>query len=440
MAILPQPYLFSWKDCKDLGDLERFQLVIANMPDQHLIDQLKKERGTGRNDNPVEAMWNSILAGIVYEHPSIESLRRELSRNAQLREMCGFNPLLGHEAVPSKSAYSRFLVTLIRKQELIDDMFNQLVRSVQQELPDLGKKIAFDGKALPSLSPGAAKEGGKDRRSESDADWGVKKYKGVKQDGTPWEKVKSWFGFRLHLIVDANYELPIAFDVTKASISEQPTIRDLFDRLADLHPELVETCEYAMGDRGYDSVETINKLWSEYAIKPIIDIRKMWKDKETRLLDSGKHENITYDQDGTVFCHCPVSGEISRMAYGGFEKDRESQKFLCPAMHYGITCPGAKQCPLFNKSLRIPLNENRRIFTQVARCSYKWKTLYKTRTSVERVNSRLDVSFGFEKHYIRGLSKMKLWSGLALSVMLAIALGRIRQKQTDLMRSLIRAA
>jgi len=29
---------------------------------------------------------NSILAGIVYEHPSIESLRRELSRNAQLRE------------------------------------------------------------------------------------------------------------------------------------------------------------------------------------------------------------------------------------------------------------------------------------------------------------------------------------------------------------------
>jgi hypothetical protein len=57
---------------------------------------------------PIEAVWNAILAGIVFEHVSIESLRRELKRNAQLRELCGFNPLLGAHAIPSKSAYSRF--------------------------------------------------------------------------------------------------------------------------------------------------------------------------------------------------------------------------------------------------------------------------------------------------------------------------------------------
>ena len=61
-------------------------------------------------------MWNSILAGIVYEHTSIESLRRELSRNAQLREMCGFNPILGAESVPSKSSYNRFLSKLVGKR------------------------------------------------------------------------------------------------------------------------------------------------------------------------------------------------------------------------------------------------------------------------------------------------------------------------------------
>jgi hypothetical protein len=26
-------------------------------------------------------------------------------------------------------------------------------------------------------------------------------------DGTAWQKVVSWFGYRLHLIVDTNYEL-----------------------------------------------------------------------------------------------------------------------------------------------------------------------------------------------------------------------------------------
>jgi len=65
---------------------------------------------------------------------------------------------------------------------------------------------------------------------------------------------------------------------------------------------------------------------------------------------------------------------------------------------------------------------------------------YKKRTSVERVNSRLDVSFGFEHHYIRGLKKMKVRCGIALCVMLAMALGRAKQKRLDLIRSLIKVA
>ena len=94
---------------------------------------------------------------------------------------------------------------------------------------------------------------------------------------------------------------------------------------------------------------------------------------------------------------------------------------------------------LFKKSIRIPLKEDHRIFTPVARSSHKWETLYDKRTSVERVNSRIDVSFGFERHYIRGLSKMRLRCGLALSVMLAIAVGRLRQNRLELMRSLVKA-
>ena len=52
--------------------------------------QLERERYKGRDDYPVRAMWDSILAGIVFQHETIEKLRRELARNGQLREMCGF--------------------------------------------------------------------------------------------------------------------------------------------------------------------------------------------------------------------------------------------------------------------------------------------------------------------------------------------------------------
>jgi hypothetical protein len=48
------------------------------------------ERYKGRDDYPVRAMWNSLLAGIVFQHESVEKLRRELARNGQLREICGF--------------------------------------------------------------------------------------------------------------------------------------------------------------------------------------------------------------------------------------------------------------------------------------------------------------------------------------------------------------
>ncbi|MBW2053885.1 MAG: transposase, partial [Deltaproteobacteria bacterium] len=37
-----------------------------------------------------------------------------------------------------------------------------------------------------------------------------------------WERVKSWFGFKLHLMVDADYELPVGYEVTKASVADTP--------------------------------------------------------------------------------------------------------------------------------------------------------------------------------------------------------------------------
>ena len=59
-------------------------------------------------------------------------------------------------------------------------------------------------------------------------------------------------------------------------------------------------------------------------------------------------------------------------------------------------------------------------------------------TAVERVNSRLDVSFGFELHTIRGRAKMKLRVGIALLVMLAMAVGSIKSGQKETMRSLVK--
>lgn len=435
MAIIPQQTLFVWSEIEDLGDLERLRMVIEHMPDKKLMDILERERGLkGRDDYPVRAMWNTILAGVVFQHPSVESLRRELSRNAQLRFMCGLYGN-GVKAVPTEWVYTRFFKKLFKHEEAIEEIFNKLVSALREVLPDFGKDLAIDSKAINSLSKRQNKNEKEDGRRDSDADWGKKKYSGIGDDGKPWEKIKKWFGYKLHLIVDAEYELPVGFDLTKASASDIKEGHKLIEKLAKEQPEIIQTCETMEADRGYDDTKLITKLYDEYGIKAVIDIRNMWRDPEaTRILEG--YNNIVYDYKGSVYCYDPETNTRREMSCGGFEKDRETLKKLCPAEHYGFECKGCSKCPV-NHSIRIKLETDRRIFTPIDRASYKWKKQYNNRTSVERVNGRLDESFGFEKHYIRGRKKMKVKCGLALCVMLAMALARVREKQEDKIRSLV---
>lgn len=90
------------------------------------------------------------------------------------------------------------------------------------------------------------------------------------------DSVKSWFEYKIHLVVDSKYELPIAYEVTTAS--------------------------EAKGDRGYDAIKPITKLWDNFEIKPIIYIRNMWKDGETTKLVKGS-ENVAYNFKGEVFSY-----------------------------------------------------------------------------------------------------------------------------------------
>ena len=58
--------------------------------------------------------------------------------------------------------------------------------------------------------------------------------------------------------------------------------------------------------------------------------------------------------------------------------------------------------------------------------SFFWKRGYARRSTLEQINHRIDNNCGFEKHFIRGQAKMKTRMGLALAVMMAMALGHVK--------------
>ena len=206
--------LFSWNDVERLGDLKRLERVVRHLPDQPVIDALKARRGRGRDDYPIEAMWRALMAGVVFQHDSIASLVRELRRNPALLEVCGFAALPrqgrtvrtiqrdaqtgqarvvslsapAFDNVPAGSNFSRFLSNVVRVEQergLISGMMDVLRDRLMAVVPDFGRHLGYDGKAMDSHSTGqtSRKTG---RTSDPDADWGKHETQGVDKTGQAW--------------------------------------------------------------------------------------------------------------------------------------------------------------------------------------------------------------------------------------------------------------
>ena len=442
MAIIAQSRM-KLEGLEEKDDLHRLKLVLDNLNDEPLMQYLEKRRGKGRNDYPVRIIWNCLLAMAVFGRRVICDFIREMKRNSNLREAVGLDANKELKTIPHPYVFSRFIKLLKTPEadQIIKKMFSGLVNELGELLPDFGKVLAVDSKAIPSFANWKSEQRKEDGRSEKDADVGVKTYYKDLKNGKHETVQKKWFGFKVHFAADAKYELPVIYEVTKASVHDSPVLEKLMEGMKKRHPEILKRCEHLTADRGYDSKENNANPFDAYGIIPVIDIRDMWKDGEkTRLLDPTKADNVIYNYRGDVFCVCPVTNEQRPMVYWGYEDDRKTLKYRCVAGAFGVTCKGKKQCcgdKKYGRTVRIPLELDRRVFVPLPRSTPKWQKMYNKRTSIERVNSRLDVSFGFENHTIRGKEKMTLSVGISFIIMLAMAVGHVNAKEEHLIRSLV---
>ena len=171
------------------------------------------------------------------------------------------------------------LKKLVKKQHLIDGMFDGLIAELRKYLPDLGRHVAIDSKAIESYARGKKNPA---EGSDPEADWGAKTYKGKGKEGSLWERIVSWFGYKLHLLVDTTYELPVGYRVSRAS---RPDIEELLPMVAEAKQKHFGSIETLAADKAYDSGPHHETLYDTHGIKPVIDIRNTWKDgEETKAL------------------------------------------------------------------------------------------------------------------------------------------------------------
>jgi hypothetical protein len=403
--IVSQITFADYGEIEILGDLERFLLSMLGMRDEALTQHLEANRGNGRNDYPVRVMWNLIIAMKVFGHKTVESFRRELSRNSQLRKICGLCDFTRKKhLVPPARVFSKFIALLIKAQPELDEIFKTQVNDLREKLPEFGVNVAGDGKYLDSYANRENKNPNTNAglRAENDAKWSIKEYYYIDKNGNPQVKKEYHYGFKAHIICDVKTELPIAYVVTAANGDEKKAMMMLVE---DLSEQMKARVKHMMLDRGYDSIEMIRTVKSA-GIIPIVDIRNCWKDGEaTRQY---KDTDIVYDYQGNVF-YVDDFGKQHRMNYEGYD--------------------GQKKCLRYSykgKIYKIYISYDERVFLPVARDSMKFGRLYKGRTAVERLNGRLDRDYMFEDHCIRGLKKMKIMVSLTLIIMNAMALGKIQ--------------
>ena len=91
MNSISQISIFDYSEIEILGDLEKLKIFFENINDEKLCKTLEEERKNGRNDYPIRTMLNLIYAMKIFGHRSVESFRRELNRNSQLRIACGLS-------------------------------------------------------------------------------------------------------------------------------------------------------------------------------------------------------------------------------------------------------------------------------------------------------------------------------------------------------------
>jgi hypothetical protein len=445
MKIQMQKPLFAWDCLEDHPILATIKQLLETIPDSKLLEGLKAARGKGRDDYPVQVLWGVVVLTIALRHTGFEACLGELRRNPVLAKLIGIQSI---SDVPQGWNVSRFLDILGQEPHRLEleAIFNQMIQRLGEVVPDLGQNTAGDSTSLkarllrrdrpPEAEGGdavtaavacAAVGTNKPEKIEYDKhglpqpSGGRKEYKDEKGNTT---KVVSWFGYKLHLLVDAKHEVSLVYRISSTKVGDNQVLPELMDQgQVNLSQGRIKTLAY---DKAADDMEVHKKLHA-CGIKPVIQNRALWKGEQEKMLPGHDgNSNIVYDEAGTLYCYDRVSKPMIRrpMAYIGHEASRGTLKYRCPAKHDGLPCAMSEICNAGKKyglTIRVKQEIDLRRFPPVPRATKQFERLYNGRTSVERVNARLKIFWGIDDGNVTGATRFHAMVGAVMVVHAAFA-------------------
>ncbi len=338
------------------------------------------------------------------EVSSDRKLASALRYNARLCLLCGFNFL----KTPSNGTFTNF------RDRLGEDIFYEILHRLIAQATLLkvitGGDTAIDSTHLWAYSSRFGKKPcscrGKCHHprdySDPDARWGAK------------SKDYFFFGYKVHLIVDAKSQLPLDVKVTPGGEDDSHQAKPLLMGAKERHPEI--KIDSASMDAAYDSYENYRFPIEDIGTAPIIALNprgRVVAITEGLLYLSG---------DGTYTCSAGF-----KVVYWGKDKRRGRLKFRCPAALGRCQCLFRSTCSLsaYGKTFYLHPERDYRLIGSIPRGTDLWREKYNARTSVERAYSEEKGSHHLANPRVRGLAKVKIHVYLALCAQVIKRIGAL---------------
>lgn len=303
----------------------KLRALFEALPDKDLLEKLTGPKRRGRPGFSSLTLWHCWVAYYSLGLESVSELLRTLVNNPFLAEACG---CVGQ--VPSQPTLSRFGTKLARPStaQAVKNIMRSLTRTLHATLPDFGKSVAIDGTDIKGWSHGGKKSRKTGQLTDPDAGWSVK-------TNTEGNKKYVW-GYKVHLLCDTTYELPLAVDISAGNVHDLKKASPLLNQASRAYSGF--NPDYVICDAAYSSFELRRQIKRNWGATPIIDPNP----RHLRAIE------------------------------------------------------------------RQPIDE-------------AFKAIYRRRTSVERLNSRLKVSYRLNHVRVRGRFKVRLHAFLSVVVLLAQA-------------------
>ncbi|MGM0446511.1 MAG: transposase [Bacillota bacterium] len=284
------------KELFELEEKTKLELIFKNLDLTSVVKNLRTDSKKGPKGYNIKPIIRAFLAQRLENIPTRAALVRRLNSDPVFNYICGFG---FYKRVPSEATLSRYFKKLSEANEL--------------DLLDL-ESIAIDASKLKSYERAKPKSQ-IDKENLDTPDWGAKL--------DSFKNKTTWYGWKVHLAVDTESELPLAITVTPANEADSNQALSLVQMVSEVITGInCGQTKYWVMDSGYDFTYIYESILFDYNSQAIIPINK----RNAKQPPAGY-----YDFDSTPECSAG-----HKMVYWGHYKG--DNKFRCPDVCGKVDC------------------------------------------------------------------------------------------------------